>query len=97
MKRYVGLSVHEGACTEVVYWMGKSSRQCWRYSSSRVFALVQFDASVLTVLCLGESFWLLCLKANTRNCGSGTVRQVPEKQGAMAFCSQKSDSVDSEG
>ena len=25
-----------------------------------------------------------------RNCGSGTVRQVPRKSGAMAFCSQKS-------
>ena len=48
-------------------------------------------------LMLSVNIWLLRLKVNIRNCGSGSERQVRRKQGAMAFCSQKSVSIDSEG
>ena len=48
-------------------------------------------------LMLSVNIWLLRLKVNIRNCGSGNERQVRRKQGAMAFCSQKSVSVDAEG
>ena len=48
-------------------------------------------------LMLSVNICLLRLKVNIRNCGSGNERQVRRKQGAMAFYSQKSVSVDSEG
>ena len=38
-------------------------------------------------LMLSVIIWLLRLKVNIRNCGSGTERQVRRKQGAMAFYS----------
>ena len=99
----VGVSVLDGSCAAVVYWIWWKLRENDGLAILRV-ALVLFFIFLLAhlmqpsdSLMLSVNIWLLRLKVNIRNCGSGTERQVRRKQGAMAFCSQKSVSVDSEG